>query len=104
MTSFRLETDGAGRDCIVGELDGKGVYLVLEHVMYDRAHGHGWLTNDARNSLARLSPIALSGSLTVAGLFPGWAPCARVLPVGDRGRAPAQGPRHYTQPRSRFPE
>ena len=55
--TFRIERDGAGRECIFGELDGRGVALVLEHVMYDRAHGHGWLTNDARTTLQRLSPL-----------------------------------------------
>ena len=55
-TDFKIETDGMGRECIVGELDGRDVYLVLEHVMLDRAHGHGWLTNDARNVLSRLAP------------------------------------------------
>ena len=55
--TFKVETDAAGRECIVGELDGRAVYLVLEHVMYDRAHGHGWLTNDARDTLQRLSPM-----------------------------------------------
>ena len=55
--TFRTETDGAGRECIVGQVDSKNVFLVLEHVLHDRANGHGWLTNDARTLLQRLSPI-----------------------------------------------
>ena len=57
--TFRIERDGAGRECIFSEqgVDGRGECLILEHVLHDRAHGHGWLTNDARNTLQRLSPL-----------------------------------------------
>ena len=54
--NYRVEKDGMGREVIAGEVDGRPVTLVLEHVMYDLAHGHPWLTNDARNSLQRLAP------------------------------------------------
>ncbi len=55
--TFKIERDGTGRECIFTEQDGRGECLILEHVLYDRAHGHGWLTNDARSVLQRLSPL-----------------------------------------------
>ena len=54
--NYRIETDGLGREVIAGEVGGRPVFLVLEHVMRDRSHGHSWLTNDARTSLERLAP------------------------------------------------
>ena len=37
--TFRTEIDGAGRECIVGKVDARDEYLVLEHVLHDRANG-----------------------------------------------------------------
>ena len=53
--TFKIERDGTSREVVMGEVDGRPVALVLEHVMLDRAHGHVWLTNDARNVLYRPS-------------------------------------------------